>query len=156
MAFKSRLKKGAAITGVVVALVGGFEGLRTVAYKDPVGIPTICFGETKNVRMGMTATVEECKAMLTESLVEHERGMAKCLRDPDSIPDKTYGAFLSFTYNVGVGAFCKSTLARMANAGNLRGACDQLLRWTRAGGIKLPGLVKRREAERELCLAGLK
>lgn len=153
---KSRLKKGAAITGVVVTLVGGFEGLRTVAYRDPVGIPTICFGETKNVRMGMTATVEECKGMLTESLIEHELGMAKCLRDPDSIPDETYGAFVSFTYNVGVGAFCKSTLARMANAGNLQGACDQLLRWTRAGGIKLPGLVKRREAERELCLAGLK
>lgn len=153
---KSRLKKGAAITGVVVTLVGGFEGLRTVAYRDPVGIPTICFGETKNVRMGMTATVEECKGMLTESLVEHERGMAKCLRDPDSIPDKTYGAFVSFTYNVGVGAFCRSTLARKANAGDLASACNQLLFWTRAGGIKLPGLVKRREAERELCLEGLK
>ena len=153
---KSRLKKGAAITGVVVTLVGGFEGLRTVAYRDPVGIPTICFGETKNVRMGMTATVEECKGMLTESLVEHELGMAKCLRDPDSIPDKTYGAFVSFTYNVGVGAFCKSTLARKANAGDLASACNQLLFWTRAGGIKLPGLVKRREAERELCLEGLK
>ena len=156
MAFNSRLKKGAAITGVIVTLVGGFEGLRTVAYRDPIGIPTICFGETKGVRMGQTATVEECRGMLTESLVEHERGMASCLRNPDTIPDKTYGAFLSFTYNVGTGAFCKSTLAKLANAGNLRGACDQLLRWTRAGGIVLPGLKKRRAAERELCLEGLR
>lgn len=150
----SRLRQGAMFTAVIVSLVGGFEGLRLYTYKDPVGIPTICFGETKDVRMGMKKTRKECEAMLVESLKEHEAGMAKCLVNPDKLHDKTYGAFLSFTYNVGVGAFCKSTLARKVNAGDVVGACNELPRWVRAAGIKLPGLVKRREAERKMCLEG--
>lgn len=154
--FKTRLQQGAAITAVVVSLVGGWEGYRSSAYYDPVGIPTICFGETRGVKIGMTKTRAECEGMFTERLIEHEKGMVGCLSNPAAIPDKTYGAFLSFTYNVGIGAFCKSTLAKKANAGDLRGACDQLLRWTRARGRVLRGLENRRKAERELCLAGLK
>jgi lysozyme len=152
----SRLAKNTILAGVLVSLVGGFEGLRTVAYLDPVGIPTVCFGETKGVKLGDRYTKEECKDMLKESLVEHERGMRKCLGRPDDIPDLTYGAFLSFTYNVGVGAFCKSTMVRKANAGDLVGACNELPRWTKAKGITLPGLVTRREEEKQMCLAGLK
>lgn len=152
----SRLARNTVLAGVLVSLVGGFEGLRTVAYLDPVGIPTVCFGETKGVKLGDRYTKEECKDMLKESLVEHERGMRKCLGRPDDIPDLTYGAFLSFTYNVGVGAFCKSTMARKANAGDLVGACNELPRWTKAKGITLPGLVTRREEEKKMCLDGLK
>ena len=152
---KTRLRKGAAITAVVVAFVGGFEGLRTVAYRDPVGIPTVCFGETKGVKMGDRYTVAECKAMLTESLISHEAGMRKCMRNPDAVPDGAYGAFLSFTYNVGVGAFCKSTLNKRLNAGDIRGACGELTKWNRAGGIVLPGLTRRRAAERDMCLGSL-
>ena len=152
---RSRLKTGAAITALLVPLVGGFEGLRLYAYKDPVGIPTICFGETKGVRMGMTKTRSECEAMLLHSLRMHESGMRDCLKQPDSLPDETYGALVSFTYNVGVGAFCRSTLARKANAGDLVGACNQLPRWNKAGGIPLPGLTRRRAEERELCLRPL-
>lgn len=149
----SRVKKNTALAAVVVAMVGGFEGLRLAAYRDPVGIPTVCFGETKGIRMGMRFTRPECEAMLVDSLIEHERGMARCLTV--TLPDPSYGAFLSFTYNVGVGAFCKSTLAKRANAGDLQGACDELLKWDRAGGMRLPGLTKRREEERKLCLQGL-
>lgn len=151
----SRLKRNSALAAVVVAAVGTFEGFRQVAYLDPVGIPTICFGETRGVRLGMKATRAECEAMLARSLVEHEEGMARCLKAPEGIPDGVYGAFLSFTYNVGVGAFCGSTLVRKANAGDLRGACDELRKWDRAKGIRLPGLTKRRAAEREMCLRGL-
>jgi lysozyme len=151
----SRLKRNSAFAAAVVVLVGGFEGFRQVAYLDPVGIPTICFGETRGVRLGMKATRAECEAMLTRSLIEHEEGMARCLRQPERIPDGAYGAFLSFTYNVGVGAFCGSTLARKANAGDIRGACAELSKWDRAKGIRLPGLTKRRAAERALCERGL-
>jgi len=152
----SRLKRNAALAAACVALVGGFEGLRSYAYRDPVGIPTICFGETRGVRMGDRATVAECKAMLGTRLVEFETGMRQCLVTPDRLPEPSYAAILSFTYNVGVGAFCSSTLRRKADAGDLRGACDQLLRWDRAAGIRLPGLTKRREAERALCLKGVR
>lgn len=150
----SRLKRGAAITALAVSLVAGFEGLRTVAYLDPVGIPTVCFGETKGVSLGDKYTVEQCKAMLGDRLVEFEAGMTKCIANPARVPDKSYVAFLSFTYNVGVGAFCKSTLVKKLNAGDLIGACNELPKWVKAGGITLPGLVKRREAERQLCLEG--
>lgn len=151
----TRLKRGSAIFATLVALVGGFEGLRTYAYRDPIGIPTICYGETRGVKMGQTKTVEECKEMLGTRLIEFSSGIDKCLANEDKLPDKTYGAFVSFAYNVGVGAFCGSTLAKKANAGDLVGACNELPRWTRAGGLVLPGLVKRRAEERTLCLSGL-
>lgn len=144
--------KGAALAALVM-MVGGFEGLRTYAYRDPVGIPTICFGETRNVHMGDHKTPEECKALLSSRLVEFASGVDKCLVVP--VPDKTYAAFVSFAYNVGVGAFCKSTLVKKANAEDIVGACDELLKWTKARGIELPGLVARRKAERELCRDGV-
>lgn len=151
----SRLAKNTILAGVLVSVVGGFEGLRTVAYLDPVGIPTVCFGETKGVKLGDRYTKSECKEMLKESLIEHEKGMRQCLRRPDDLPDLTYGAFLSFTYNVGVGAFCRSTMARKVNANDLVGACNELPKWTKAKGITLPGLVTRREEEKAMCLSGL-
>jgi lysozyme len=151
----SRLKRNSTLAAAVVALVAGFEGLRTFAYRDPVGIPTICFGETRGVRMGDRATAEECKAMLKVRLIEFETGMRSCLRAPDALPVGAYAAFLSFTYNVGAGAFCRSTLASKANAGDIRGACNELPKWTTARGIRLPGLVNRRKAEQAVCLKGL-
>lgn len=137
---------------IAVVCVSGFEGLRQFAYYDPVGIPTACFGETKNIRMGMKFSRAECDRMLVDSLIEHDDGMMRCTTVP--LADETRAALLSFTYNVGVGAYCKSTLVRKLNAGDVKGACDQLLRWDRASGVRLPGLTKRRAAERELCLKG--
>lgn len=155
----SRLRKGAVgltVAGsLAVGFIGGWEGLRTKAYRDVIGVPTICFGETRGVKMGDTYTVDECKAMLGDALVEFEAGMRRCLSAPDRIPDKPYVAFLSLAYNIGNGAFCKSSIARYANAGNLKAACDSLLLYTRAGGKVVQGLVNRRKEERKLCLAGL-
>lgn len=155
----SRLKKTGAFTAaglIAVGLVGGFEGLRTKAYRDSVGVPTVCFGETRGVKMGDTHTAAECKAMLGNALVEFEAGMRRCLVNPDKIPDKTYVAFLSLSYNIGTGAFCKSTVVRRANAGELNGACNAILAFNKAGGRVLPGLDRRRKEERALCLEGVK
>ena len=138
-----------------VALVGAWEGVRTVAYKDIVGVPTVCFGETRGVKMGDRYTMDECKAMLGDGLVEFELGMRKCLTNPDSIPAKPYTAFLSLSYNIGTGAFCRSSVARRANEGNLRGACDAILMWDRAGGKRVQGLANRRQDERRICLEGV-
>lgn len=155
----SRLRKaGIGLTAagaLAVAVVGGYEGLRTKAYRDVIGIPTVCFGETRGVKMGDSYTVDECKAMLGDGLVEFEQGMRKCLADPDKIPDKPYVAFLSLSYNIGTGAFCKSTVARKANASDLRGACDAILVWNKAGGRVIAGLDRRRKEERALCVSGL-
>lgn len=150
MPVKPHLKRGGAALATLVVLVGGFEGLRTTAYRDPVGIPTICFGETRNVHMGDQYTVDQCKTMLGDRLVEFSDGIDRCLTAP--ISDHAYMAFVSFAYNVGTGAFCNSTLVKLANAGDLQGACDQLPRWNKAGGKVLQGLVTRRAKEREICL----
>jgi len=140
-----------------VALVGTWEGVRLAAYPDRLagGIPTVCFGETRGVKLGDEYTMEECRAMLGDALVEFETGMRRCLDAPDALPDKTYVAFLSVTYNIGVGGWCGSSMVKRANAGNLTGACDALLMWNKAGGKVLKGLTNRRQAERKLCLAGL-
>ncbi|PDT23902.1 lysozyme [Rhizobium hidalgonense] len=150
----SRLKKGSAIAAAAIACVSTFEGLRTVAFRDPVGIPTICFGETRGVKMGDTATMDECKAVLGDALVEFEGNMRACLTNPDKIPDKPYVSFLSLSYNIGSRAFCSSTVARKANAGDLVGACNAILAWNKAGGRVINGLTLRRQDERRMCLEG--
>lgn len=154
-ATKSRLKGAAAVMAASIALVGAWEGLRTKAYRDVVGIPTVCFGETRGVKMGDEYTVDECKAMLGVGLLEFEAGMRACLKDPDKLPDGAYVAFLSASYNIGTKAFCGSSMARLANAGNLPAACDALLRWNKAGGRVVKGLTNRRKEERRICREGL-
>lgn len=120
-----------------------------MAYLDPVGYPTLCFGETRGVKMGDTSTPDECKSLLSSRLQEFNAGVSRCIK-ADMSPSRR-AAVVSFSYNVGVGAFCSSTFARKLNAGDPT-ACDELLRWTMAKGVVLPGLVKRREQERALCL----
>ena len=132
-----------------VALVGGFEGLRTVAYSDPVGIPTACFGETQGVRLGMSFTREECEARLADRIVEFDDAVTRCLGFAPAPGPRT--AFVSLAYNIGADAFCGSTLASLARAGDIPGACAQLDRWVYAKGVKWPGLVRRRAEERAIC-----
>lgn len=149
----TRLKKGGAVAAVLVSLVGGFEGLRTVAYRDVVGVPTVCYGETKGVQMGDRRTPAQCKAMLAASLESYAAGIERCVTAP--LPDERYVALVSFAYNVGTGAACGSSVVRLINAGLTRAGCDALLKWDKAAGIVFPGLTRRREAERALCLVGL-
>lgn len=135
---------------IALTVVAGFEGLRQAAYLDPVGIPTICFGETKGVRLGQRATLEQCQGMLADSLAIANRAVDVCISAP--LPDYRRAALVSFTYNVGQANLCSSTLARKLNAGDAVGACNELPRWNRAKGIVLPGLTKRRAVERNMCL----
>jgi lysozyme len=86
--------------------------------------------------------------MLADDLAKHAEAL-NCVKTP--MTDGQKAAFVSFAYNVGVQGFCGSTLVRKANAGDMTGACAELSRWVMAGGKKLPGLVNRRAAERELC-----
>lgn len=138
---------------IALTAVAGFEGLRTEAYNDPVGIPTICFGYTAGVEIGDTATVDECKQLLTDEVISH--GLAVSNAVTVDLSHEEQAAYTSFTYNVGAAAFQRSTLLRKLNSGDRVGACNELPRWVYAGGVRLPGLIKRREAERELCLSGI-
>lgn len=152
----SRLKKGGTVAAMVVAVVGGFEGLRLNAYPDPAtkGPPwTVCYGETSGVKRGDSHSIAECKAMLIKSLEKYANGIETCVKVP--LPDRRFVALTSFAYNVGVGAACSSSVVRKINQGQTRAGCDALMLWNKAAGITFPGLTKRRQKERELCVADL-
>lgn len=127
-----------------------YEGLSTKAYLDPVGIPTICYGETEGVVMGQITTKSECDRMLKVKLGWYATRVYLVVNR--EMTPYQHAAFTSFAYNVGVESFKESTLLRKFNSGDAVGACNELPRWVYAGGKKLNGLVKRREAERKLCL----
>jgi lysozyme len=137
---------------LTTAFVGHYEGRVMRAYLDPAGVPTICNGATKGVRLGQTASGAECDAMLERDVKEALRAVDRAVKVP--LPETRRAALGSFVYNVGEGRFKKSTLLKKLNAGDTIGACNELSRYIFAGGKKLKGLVTRREAERELCLRG--
>lgn len=143
---------GAALAAAVT-FIGGWEGLRTEAYRDIVGVWTVCYGETKGVGPGDSYSKAECDAMLAREVKLYEAQLDRCLTA--DVPAGMKIALVSWTYNVGGGAACSSTLVRKANAGDLKGACNELPRWNRAGGRVINGLTNRRASERELCLAAL-
>jgi GH24 family phage-related lysozyme (muramidase) len=139
-------------------LVKEFEGLarrlpdgRIAAYLDAVGIPTIGYGHTKDVQIGQMIDVKKAEAFLLDDLEVAESGVENLVKV--SLSDNQFSALVSFAFNVGTGALARSTLLKQLNRGNYKGAADQFLRWVRAGGRKLPGLVRRRQAERKLFLS---
>jgi lysozyme len=157
---RSRIRNYGVMTAAgiaAIALVGQHEGLRTRAYKDVIGVPTICFGETRGVKMGDVKTKAECDWMLGNRLVEFEANTLlnkQCVHDHQRIPDKSYIQFLSLAYNIGERGFCRSSVVKYLNANNLRGACEAMGRFVYAGGVKWSGLVRRRAEEVKACLEG--
>lgn len=143
------------LTGAVALaayLLMPFEGKHLTAYLDPPGIPTICYGHTKGVKLGDRATDAQCTEYLKEDLAVADAAVTRLVKV--KITQETRAALISFVYNTGEGNFARSTLLRKLNAGDVRGACNELPRWVYAKGVKLNGLVRRREAEREMCLRG--
>ena len=151
MSVKTKLiaKIGAVAAASAVSLVAYFEGYVPTVYRDPIGRLAVCYGhDDPALKPGTTYTRAQCETMLSDDLAKHAEAL-NCVKTP--MTDGQKAAFVSFAYNVGVQGFCGSTLVRKANAGDMAGACAELSRWVMAGGKKLPGLVNRRAAERELC-----
>jgi len=133
------------------AVIGAhFEGVRLTTYHDVAGIPTICYGHTKGVHDGQTATPEQCKSWLRQEMEASNAKVRACIRTPMTMGQEV--AFTDAVYNAGPAIVCGSTLQRLANAGDMTGACRQLPRWVHAGGKVVPGLVKRRRTEMQVCL----
>lgn len=129
-------------------LIKHFEGFSSTPYVCSGGKLTIGYGHTATVKEGMEVTEEEAEDLLTEDL----KYAAECVEEYCDV-DLTQGQFdalCSFTFNLGCGAYRSSTLLRLINAGNIEAASQQFGRWVHGGGKVLPGLVKRREAERKL------
>ena len=136
-----------------VALIKAHEGLRLQAYQDPVGVWTIGYGHTTaagppKVERGMKITDAGADAILRQDLAKFEGYVSSAVKVP--LNQNEFDALVSFTFNLGPGNLRSSTLLKKLNAGDRAGAADEFLKWTKAGGKTLPGLVKRREAERAL------
>ena len=145
----------AAIVLAIAGVMGAhFEGTRYSAYQDIGGVWTICQGRTNGVDAGDTATPEQCREWLREDMAKAYAIVKRCIHVPLTIGQQV--AFTDAAYNLGSSVMCGSTLQRLANAGDMEGACNQLPRWVYANGEKLAGLVKRRNAERDVCLNGVK
>lgn len=143
-------------------LLTQFEGFRADAYPDPGsanGLPvTIGFGSTRwedgsPIQLGQTVERERAEAMLRLEVAEVEAAVGDAVTVP--ITQAIFDALCVFTFNVGIGAFRRSTLLRKLNAGDYRSAADELLRWDKNDGRVMAGLARRRRAERELFLSEL-
>lgn len=132
-------------------LVKSFEGLYLEAYQDPVGVWTIGWGATKDVRRGMKITVAQAEKMLQDELEKFEVAVANAVKV--SINDNQFSALVSFSYNLGARSLSESTLLKLLNEGKFQEAADQFPRWDKAGGQSLLGLSRRRRAERALFLS---
>lgn len=151
-------KRIAAALATAVSLAIPAEGLRQYAYRDPVGILTVCYGETNGVQMRKYSE-QECRAMLDSSMLKAIDEVNRC---QPNLPENVLAAFGDAAYNIGSKVACdvnKSTAARLLKAKDYKGACSQLIRWNKAtvagNLVELPGLTKRREKERQVCLTGL-
>ena len=143
-----------ALSGAALVGIATHEGFVGRTYLDVVGIPTIGFGTTKDVKPNQTITPERALVKLLQDANEMEKQLKRCIGDVP-LHQHEWDAIVSWTYNVGTGAACKSTLVKKLKAGDYTGACNELTRWTYAGGKQLSGLVKRREHERQMCLGTL-
>jgi lysozyme len=157
MSLKKKLAAGTAAVVIATAtpFIAKWEGLETTAYRDIVGVPTVCYGETRGVKMGDTYTKAECMEMLKVAVGEYYSKIEPCMTNKD-IPVGVQASLLELAYNVGTGATCKSTMMRLANQGKYKEACRELDKWVKAGGQTVRGLQNRRaDSKINLCLKGL-
>lgn len=147
---------GAAAAGLLLATVPDYEGEVLTTYADPVGIATVCYGDTDPAMAypGAVYSREECLRSLERQLVAHAEPVLACAPGVTASSEMT-ASFVSLAYNIGAPAFCKSTVARRYRAGDYEGACAAMEMWTKAKGRVLPGLVRRRADERALCERGI-
>ena len=147
---------------VAVPFIMEKEGIRLTAYRDIVGVPTICGGITSaagiKVTMGMKMSLAECNRLMRVKVAEYRRKLhvyfvPKTLSI--RLTPQRDTAYTSLAFNAGIGSVGRSTATRRLNAGDIAGGCQALTWWNKAGGRVIRGLVIRRAEERDLCMLGL-
>lgn len=146
------------ITSQGVQLIKTFEGFSSIPYICQAGVNTIGYGHA--IRKGekwdnpnAIITEEEAIELLRQDVNIAERAVLRLIRVP--LEDWHFDSLVSFTFNLGSGALQASTLRRRLNEGDYYGASLQFDRWVYGGGRRLPGLVRRRRAERILFQSGM-
>lgn len=148
------------VTPEIVQHVKRFEGCKLTAYPDPGsknGEPwTIGYGHTSDgflkVEKGLRITQDVADGALENDLNEIAAAVERLVKV--ELNDNQFGALVSFTFNVGVGAFSKSTLLKKLNAGNYDAVPGELARWNKNDGKVMAGLTNRRAAEAGLWAKG--
>lgn len=144
---------GGGAIAIAGALIPNLEGYSSTPYRDSGGVLTVCNGITgPDVIEGKTYSKRECDTLLQKHLQPFAQAVARSVKVPAS--DYQKAALISFSYNVGIYAFEHSSVLRNLNAGHYQQACDGLRQWKYVDRKVIPGLMKRREVERELCTWG--
>lgn len=144
---ESRMKTS--ITGI--NLIKRWEGFRNKAYLCPANVWTIGYGHTATCKPGQVISTARGEQLLRDDLSSFEQALYDLVKVP--LTQNQFDALVSFTYNVGVGAFGKSTLLKLLNQKQYELAACEFKRWVHGGGKKLTGLVRRRKAERNLFVS---
>ncbi len=119
------------------------EGEKLEAYQDTGGVWTIGVGHTKGVKKGDKITKEQSRIFLRDDMKDAETGVTRNVKVP--LTQGQYDALVDFVFNLGEGAFARSTLLRMLNARNYEGAALEFSKWVYDNGKVQPGLVTRRK-----------
>ena len=133
-----------------INLIKSFEGLRLHAYKCPAGVWTIGYGHTKGVKKGDMITELKAETLLIIDLQSSENTINTLVKVP--LTQNQFDALVSFVFNVGSGNFQKSTLLKKLNNKDYIGTSNEFKKWVYANKKVMQGLVKRRNAERELFI----
>jgi lysozyme len=134
-----------------IELIKSFEGCKLKVYLDAVGLPTIGYGHLIKPGESFTKiTQKEAEDLLKSDAQIFVDGVNKLLEV--NVTQNQFDALVSIAFNIGLGNLKSSTLLRLVNAGDYKGAADQFPRWNKAGGKVLNGLTKRRNAERDLFM----
>ena len=134
-----------------IQLIKTFEGCLLNAYLCPAKVWTIGYGSTRYlngtpVKQGDKITQQEAEGLLSDTLNEFSHQVSKVVKI--NLTDNQFSALVSFAFNLGVGSLQKSTLLKKVNANPSDKTIEQeFLKWVNAGGKKLSGLVRRRQAE---------
>lgn len=136
-----------------IEFIRQLEGEKLTAYPDIVGIWTIGVGHTgfvdgKPVARGMAITKEKSKELLTADLKLFESAVNDAVKV--TLTQNQFDALVSLAFNIGEGAFARSTLVNKLNAGDKKGAAEQFLVWKNAGGRVSQGLLNRRQKEKAM------
>lgn len=134
-----------------INLIKSFEGYRSQAYQDSVGVWTIGYGTTSGVMKGQIINEGQAVTYLRADLAKFEKVINESVTVP--LKQNQFDALACFVYNVGPGNFKSSTLLKLLNAGKYNDAANQFIRWNKAGGKELAGLTRRRNAEADLFRA---
>ena len=140
---------------IAFQLIAKWEGKRNEAYRDIVGVWTICYGHTRTAAPGQYKTDAECKALLIEEIAEYRDKWIGYVNEKAQtywLPPTRKAAYTSLAFNVGWHGAGTSTATRRLNAGDIKGGVEAISWWNKAGGKVVRGLVRRRTEEVALCL----